>query len=123
MTSSHTTLIGLPITLSFALLCFHCLTFASLSQLLTPYVGLILSLVNIIVAQYVRSPWRKVPPGPKGLPILGNALQLKDKQWMFEKECKQKFGTSANSFALHIHQRDFRKCHVLECFWPACYHF
>ena len=67
---------------------------AFLSQLLTPSVGLIVTLVVILVAQYVRSPWRKVPPGPKGFPVLGNVLQFRDRGWMFEGECKQKFGTS-----------------------------
>jgi hypothetical protein len=75
------------------------LPFAAPFQLLTPYVCVILSLVVIATAQYVSSPWRKVPPGPRGLPILGNALQLKDKRWMFEKDCKQKFGTSNSTFA------------------------
>ncbi|KAH9996758.1 cytochrome P450 [Russula vinacea] len=64
---------------------------AFLSQLLTPSVGLIVTLVVILVAQYVRSPWRKVPPGPKGFPVLGNVLQFRDRGWMFEGECKQKF--------------------------------
>jgi hypothetical protein len=76
------------------------LPFAVLSQLLTPFDGVVLSLVIIITVQYVRSPWRKVPPGPKGLPIIGNALQLKDKRWMFEKDCKQEFGMPNSIFAL-----------------------
>lgn len=68
------------------------LLLASLSQVLTTRLALAATLVIILVAHYVRSPWRKVPPGPKGLPILGNALQLNNKSWMFESECKQKFG-------------------------------
>jgi hypothetical protein len=67
---------------------------ASPSYLPTPRLGLIATLVVILVVQYLRSPWRRVPPGPKGLPILGNALQLQNKDWMYTKECKQKFGSS-----------------------------
>ena len=66
--------------------------FASLSQLSTTHLALTATLFIILVAHYIRSPWRKVPPGPKGLPILGNAFQLQNKGWMFESECKQKFG-------------------------------
>ena len=61
-----------------ALLHFHWV-FATISQLKTPHIGLILSLVIVLATRYARSPWRKVPPSPKGLPILGNALQLSDK--------------------------------------------
>jgi hypothetical protein len=68
--------------------------FAYLSQLSTTYLGLAVTLVIILVTQYVRSPWRKVPPGPKGIPILGNAFQLQNKSWMFESGCKRKFGPS-----------------------------
>lgn len=102
----------------------HSPLFATLSQLLTPGFGFILSFVVILAAQYVRSPWRRVPPGPKGLPILGNALQLKDKLWMFDKDCKKKFGNSisADSLTLWIYQRHSRKYHVFKCSWPAhCY--
>jgi hypothetical protein len=103
------------------------LSFASLSQFLISRAGVILSVVIILAAQYVRSPWRKVPPGPKGLPILGNALQLKDKRWMFDKDCKQKFGTPNSIFTDHltlqVYPRDPRKYFVFECSWPANYRF
>jgi hypothetical protein len=65
---------------------------------LTTHLVLTATLVIIVVVQYVRSPWRKVPSGPKRLPILGNAFQLKNKGWMFESECKQKFGPSNSAF-------------------------
>jgi hypothetical protein len=101
------------------------LSLASLSQLLTPGLGLIATLVAILVAQYVRSPWRRVPPGPKGLPILGNVLQVQNKGWMFGRECKQKYGTSdsiffADSITLRIHTT-LRTYNVFECAWPAHY--
>jgi hypothetical protein len=70
----------------------------SLSQLQSPRIALITTLIIILTVRYVRSPWRKVPPGPKGLPILGNALQLQDKGWMFGRECKRKFGSSSSVF-------------------------
>lgn len=82
--------------LSRAVLRLQCSSFTSFSRLLTPHVGILLGVAIIIVVQYARSPWRNVPPGPKGLPILGNAFQLKDKRWMFSKDCKQKFGMSSS---------------------------
>ena len=67
------------------------LPFTSVQPLLTPRVALILFIVIILAVQYIRSPWRKVPPGPKGLPVLGNVLELRDKAWLFKKDCKRKF--------------------------------
>ncbi|KAI9444589.1 cytochrome P450 [Lactarius indigo] len=50
-----------------------------------------LSLVLILVVRYSTSPWRRVPPGPRGLPLIGNVLELRDKVWLFQKDCKQKY--------------------------------
>ena len=100
------------------------LLLASLSELLTPRLGLIATLVGILVVQYARSPWRRVPPGPMGIPILGNALQLQNKDWMFGYECKRKFGSSdsvffTDSMGLRIYHITLRTYHVFECPWPA----
>ncbi|KAH9081428.1 cytochrome P450 [Lactarius deliciosus] len=51
----------------------------------------VLGLALIIVVRYFRSPWRRVPPGPRGLPLIGNALELQDKLWLFHRDCKQKY--------------------------------
>ena len=38
--------------------------------------------VLVLVVRYLRSPWRKLPPGPPGYPLVGNAFELKGKQWL-----------------------------------------
>ena len=54
--------------------------------------GAFLGLVVIFVVYYSRSPWRKLPPSPRGLPIIGNALQVMDVSWLISKDCKERFG-------------------------------
>ena len=58
----------------------------------TSMTGIILVLLIILVINHTRSPWRKLPPRPWRLPVLGNALQLRDKSWLLSKDCKERFG-------------------------------
>ncbi|KAH9040501.1 cytochrome P450 [Lactarius pseudohatsudake] len=53
--------------------------------------AVVLGIALILVVRYSRSPWRRVPPGPRGLPLIGHALELQDKVWMFQRDCKQKY--------------------------------
>lgn len=45
-----------------------------------------------LVVRYIRSPWRKLPPGPRGWPLLGNISELGDKQWFRFEEIAKKYG-------------------------------
>ncbi|KAH9001032.1 cytochrome P450 [Lactarius akahatsu] len=59
-------------------------------QTLAP--ALLFGYVVLLAVRYVRSPWRSVPPGPRGLPIIGHAHLFRDKSWMFRQDSKQRFG-------------------------------
>ncbi|THU84482.1 cytochrome P450, partial [Dendrothele bispora CBS 962.96] len=53
----------------------------------------LLGLSVYLGVRYVNSPWRKVPPGPSGLPIIGNIHQMgSSKQWLKYTEWRKTYG-------------------------------
>ena len=56
------------------------------------YIDIILGLIMICTALYLRSPYRKLPPGPRGYPIIGNLLDLRSGQWLKFAEWRKKYG-------------------------------
>ena len=98
--------------LGFRLMLFPAMILDNLPLRFAPCVALtqITILIIILAVRYVRSPWRKVPPGPKRLPILGNALRLRDKGWMFGKDNKRKFSASNTIITCLVTAGLRRKC-------------
>jgi hypothetical protein len=79
-----------------------------------------LGLLVIFTVGYSRSPWRKLPPGgPWRLPILGNALQLRDKTWLLSKDCKERFGELTPLHAQVDVNVCLRKSQERSCTWTV----
>ncbi|KAI0294613.1 cytochrome P450 [Multifurca ochricompacta] len=53
--------------------------------------GLLLTLILVFITSYLKSPWRKLPPSPPRIPIIGNMSQLKNVKWLFSNDCKGRF--------------------------------
>jgi hypothetical protein len=65
--------------------------------------GIILGLVVLYAAQSFASPYRKLPPGPRGYPIIGNVLEKGAGQWLKFSEWQKKYGEFMDTKSYFAH--------------------
>ena len=54
--------------------------------------GILLCLLVTFVVSYARRSRQRLPPQPRGLPIIGNFFQLANRKWLYSREYKERFG-------------------------------
>jgi hypothetical protein len=86
--------------------------------------GILLGFAVLYAAHYVTSPYRKLPPGPRGYPIIGNVLELRSQQWLKFTEWRKQFGQWLILIFLPpiLNFYRSRRCHLSQRCWSAYGH-
>ena len=69
-------------------------------------IGILLGLIVLYAALHLVLTHRRIPPGPRGYPIIGNILDLRSGQWLKFAEWRKKYG----EFFLSVRSWPTLKC-------------
>lgn len=58
----------------------------------TLVVAPLFSLFLLLIARCVKRTSRDLPPGPKGLPIVGDVVHIRDKEWLASPQRRDEYG-------------------------------
>ena len=80
----------------------------------------IVGIVFWLIARLAQKAFRNLPPGPKGLPIVGDVLHITDQDWLASPQRKEEYGDTPHSNCLHkLAHIPFRRDDVCRCSWSG----
>jgi hypothetical protein len=71
-----------------------------------------------LIARLAQSSSRSLPPGPRGLPLIGDVLHIADQEWLASPHRRDDYGNTPYLFCLvkHAHA-PFRRNNVYKRAW------
>lgn len=62
----------------------------------------IVGIVFWLIARLAQKAFRNLPPGPKGLPIVGDVLHITDQDWLASPQRKEEYGDTPHSNCINL---------------------